>query len=237
MILVIDDPVSSFDFENKIGIMSLLKAKISDVINSNAESQVFIMSHDLQCTYDLQKIGIEIGNENKSSKGICVCKELKNKAFASFGGKRNEYSQIMQAVYDYACNNSEDDLTIGNSMRRVLEAFSTFIYKKGICEVSCDEAILQQIEDPDYREYFKNLMYRLVLNGDSHIEERINSMEDMDYLNYLSTGKRRRTAQEVICFIYLLNKQHVMAHLKDKKDVERNIQIWCEDIKSFCRGE
>lgn len=237
MILVIDDPVSSFDFENKIGIMSLLKAKISDVINSNAESQVFIMSHDLQCTYDLQKIGIEIGNENKSSKGICVCKELKNKAFAPFGGKRNEYSQIMQAVYDYACNNSEDDLTIGNSMRRVLEAFSTFIYKKGICEVSCDEAILQQIEDPDYREYFKNLMYRLVLNGDSHMEERIKSMEDMDYLNYLSTDERRRTAQEVICFIYLLNKQHVMAHLKDKKDVERNIQKWCEDIKSFCRGE
>lgn len=237
LILVIDDPVSSFDFENKIGIMSLLKAKISDVINSNAESQVFIMSHDLQCTYDLKKIGDEIGNENTSSKGICACKELKNKALAPFGVKRNEYSQIMQAVYDYACNNSEDDLTIGNSMRRVLEAFSTFIYRKGICEVSCDEAILQQIDDSDYREYFKNLMYRLVLNGDSHMEERTKSMEDMDYLNYLSTDERRRTAQEVICFIYLLNKQHVIAHLKNKKDVESNIQKWCEDIKSFCRGE
>ena len=143
----------------------------------------------------------------------------------------------MQAVYDYACNNSEDDLTIGNSMRRVLEAFSTFIYRKGIREISCDEVILQEIEDQDYRDYFKNLMYRLVLNGDSHMEERIKSMEDIDYLNYLSVDERRRTAQEVICFIYLLNKQHVMAHLKDKKDVERNIQKWCEDIKSFCRGE
>ena len=237
LILVIDDPVSSFDFENKIGIMSLLKAKISDVINSNAESQVFIMSHDLQCTYDLKIIGNEIGNENTSSKGICVCKELKNKALAPFDGKRNEYSQIMQAVYDYACNNSEDDLTIGNSMRRVLEAFSTFTYKKGIDKVSCDESILQVIDDLDYREYFKNLMYRLVLNGDSHMKERTKSMEDMDYLNYLSADERRRTAQEVICFIYLLNKQHVMAHLKDKKDVERNIQKWCKDIKSFCRGE
>lgn len=237
MILVIDDPVSSFDFENKIGIMSLLKAKISDVINSNAESQVLIMTHDIQCTYDLNKIAGAIKRENATGKVLYTCKELKNNTLAPFSDKRNEYSQIMQAVYDYACNNSEDDLTIGNSMRRVLEAFSTFIYRKGIREISCDEVILQEIEDQDYRDYFKNLMYRLVLNGDSHMEERIKSMEDIDYLNYLSVDERRRTAQEVICFIYLLNKQHVMAHLKDKKDVERNIQKWCEDIKSFCRGE
>ena len=217
--------------------MSLLKAKISDVINSNAESQVLIMTHDIQCTYDLNKIAGAIKRENATGKVLYTCKELKNNTLAPFSDKRNEYSQIMQAVYDYACNNSEDDLTIGNSMRRVLEAFSTFIYRKGIREISCDEVILQEIEDQDYRDYFKNLMYRLVLNGDSHMEERIKSMEDIDYLNYLSVDERRRTAQEVICFIYLLNKQHVMAHLKDKKDVERNIQKWCEDIKSFCRGE
>jgi len=31
MILVIDDPVSSFDFENKVGIMSLLKSKVAEI--------------------------------------------------------------------------------------------------------------------------------------------------------------------------------------------------------------
>ena len=29
LILVIDDPVSSFDFENKVGIMSFLRSKVS----------------------------------------------------------------------------------------------------------------------------------------------------------------------------------------------------------------
>lgn len=62
--------ISSFDFENKVGIMSLLKAK----------------------------------------------------------GKRKLHMLVV------------------NLMRRVMEVFSTFVYKKGIAEISCDDTILQQIE-------------------------------------------------------------------------------------------
>lgn len=42
LILVIDDPISSFDFENKVGIMSLLKAKVADIIKTNPESQILV---------------------------------------------------------------------------------------------------------------------------------------------------------------------------------------------------
>ena len=70
----------------------------------------------------------------------------------------------MKDVYDYACGKNENDaLIVGDSMRRVMEAFSTFVYKKGIAEISSDDTILQQIGDKDYIDYFKNLMYRLVL--------------------------------------------------------------------------
>ena len=240
LILVIDDPVSSFDFENKVGIMSLLKTKVSDIIKANSESQILLMTHDLQCLYDLQKIGDEVCDEykresNGQKKVTYTCRELKNKEIIPFSlTKRNEYSEILKTVYDYACGEDEDDdLIVGNAMRRVLEAFSTFVYKKGIADISCDDTILQQIEDKDFIAYFKNLMYRLILNGDSHMLERTNSLEDIDYLVFLSNDERRRTAQEVICFIYLLNRRHVLAHLDGKKNVEMNIQKWCENIKSF----
>lgn len=244
LILVIDDPVSSFDFENKVGIMSLLKSKVADVIKSNSESQVLLMTHDIQCLYDLQKIGDEICDEykrenNGQKKVTYTCRELKNKEIVPFNiKKRNEYSEILKNVYDYACGVSENsDLTVGNSMRRVLEAFSTFIYKKGIAEISYDDSILQQMEDADYIEYFKNLMYRLVLNGESHMEERTNSLEDMDYFDFLSDQERQRTAREVLCFIYLLNEKHILAHLEGKRDVVPNLKKWCSEIKSFCTGE
>lgn len=240
IILIIDDPISSFDFENKVGIMSLLKSKVADIIKTNSESQILFMTHDIQCLYDLQKIGEEVCDEYKrESNGRKTvsysCRELRSKEIILFSTtKRNEYSEILKSVYDYACGADEnDDLIIGNSMRRVLEAFSTFVYKKGITEISCDDSILQQMGDKDYIEYFKNLMYRLVLNGDSHMQERTNSMEDMDYLEFLSDDERRRTAQEVICFIYLLCPTHILAHLEGKANVGTNIQRWCLDIKNF----
>lgn len=148
------------------------------------------MTHDIQCLYDLQKIGEEVCNEykresNGQRKVTYACCELKNKEIIPFSyTKRNEYSEILKAVYDYACGkNANDTLIVGNLMRRMMEAFSTFVYKKGIAEISCDDTILQQIGDKDYIDYFKNLMYRLVLNGDSHMLERTNSLDDMDYLN------------------------------------------------------
>lgn len=239
-ILVIDDPISSFDFENKVGIMSLLKAKVAEIIKSNEESQILFLTHDMQCLYDLQKIGDEVCEEYKNETGghkkvAYSCWELRNKELLQFSyKKRNEYSELLKVVYDYACGELDNgDLTIGNSMRRVLEAFSTFTYRKGIAEISYDNKILQQIGDNDYIEYFKNLMYRLVLNGDSHMEERTNGLEDMEYFDFLSDQERQRTAQEVICFIYLLNDIHVLAHLEGKKKVKENIRKWCSDIKSF----
>lgn len=241
IILFIDDPVSSFDFENKVGIMSLLKAKIADIIKSNEESQVMILTHDIQCLYDFQKIGDEVCEEyrnesNGQKKTAYSCKELKDKNIIQFSIKnRNEYSELLKIVYDYACGDTVGlDLTVGNSMRRVLEAFSTFMFKKGIANISYDEAILNQIGDTDYIEYFKNLMYRLVLNGDSHMEERALGLENMDYMTFLDEDERQRTAQEVLCFLYLLNAQHVLAHLTGKKDVKQNIQKWCSEIKGFC---
>ena len=243
VVLAIDDPVSSFDFENKVGIMSFLKSKLLDIVVQNPKSQVLIMTHDIQCLYDLQKIADEISEDCKVTYGqkkrIYSCRELKDKGLISFNyKKRNEYSELLKIVYDYANGEFEGgEYIVGNAMRRVLEAFSTFVYKKGISEVSCDELILQTISDKDYIEYFKNLMYRLVLNGDSHMEERTVGLEDVDYVDFLSDKERQRTAREVICFIYLLNNRHVLAHLEGKKDVQNNINKWCCDIKRICSSD
>lgn len=240
LIVVIDDPVSSFDFENKIGIMSLLKAKICDILKGNQDSQVLLMTHDIQCLYDLQKIGDEIEKESKRDKKqdkiASSSRELKNKEIVQLkDANRNEYSEILKRVYEYACDEKNGDkLTIGNLMRRALEAFSSFVYKKGITEISWNDDILEQIEDEDYRFHFKNLMYRLLLNGDSHMQERTNSLENPDYLKMISDEERKRTARELICFIYLLNKKHVLAHLDGMNDVEKNISVWCAEIKAFC---
>ena len=92
----------------KMGIMSLLKAKVADIIKANPQSQILLMTHDIQCLYVLQKIGDEVCYEyqregNGQKKVTYTCRELKNKEIISFSfTKRNEYSEILKTVYDYA---------------------------------------------------------------------------------------------------------------------------------------
>ena len=61
-------------------------------------------------------------------------------------------------------------------------------------------------------------MYRIVLNNGSHRKEQVAST-DINFFSVISEVEKRRTAKEIICFMYLLNKEHVLAHLRDLGDV------------------
>ena len=117
-------------------------------------------------------------------------------------------------------------------MRQVLEAFSTFQYKKGIEEVSTDPQILALLPDEIYRRYFENLMYRLILNNGSHRLDQTKAMSDMNFFTVISNSEKQRTAKEILCFIYLLNARHLLSHLEGCVDAKQNIERWCNDIKN-----
>lgn len=171
MLIVIDDPISSFDFENKIGILSFLKIKLSQILQGCKTSKVLIMTHDLTVMDDLIKAMKEISEkcaqESKSAEFKVF--QLANKSLESFKFKHNEYTQLLNSIYSYAKSPSETEtLTIGNHMRRVLEAFSTFSYKKSMEEISTNQEILDLLPNNEYKIHFENLMYRLALNNESH---------------------------------------------------------------------
>lgn len=236
-LLVIDDPISSFDFENKIGILSFLKYKLGQFLNGNANSRAIVTTHDLLTLFDLEKICQELSKEwqriflNQSTK-IYELWELKNCSLQPFKYKtRKEYTELVKLIYYYGCGkDGEYDIVIGNIMRQALEAFASFEYTKGIAEVSTDETILSKM-CPEHKSYFKNLMYRIVLNNGSHREEQTQSL-GIDFLSVISETEKRRTAKEIICFIYLLNKEHMLAHLANVGNVSSTLDRWCNEIKA-----
>ena len=58
---------------------------------------------------------------------------------------------MMRIMYAYGQNRAADqEMVIGNIMRQVLEAFSTFEYKKGIEAVSTDEKIQAKMFASNY---------------------------------------------------------------------------------------
>ena len=89
--VIIDDPVSSFDYENRVGIISLLKERLSSIICGNTNTKVILFSHDMQSIFDFEKMCSEI--DKKANKcGLISCKhrvlELNEKMICDFRYKK-----------------------------------------------------------------------------------------------------------------------------------------------------
>ena len=231
-LLVIDDPISSFDNENKIGVISYLKYKLGQFLENN-NSRAIVLTHDLTALYDLEKIFKDIFSDLNEKKSL-VLFELKDKNISIIDSDdtRFEYTNLINIIYTFANkNNSDNNVVIGNIMRQVLEAFATFQYKKGIEGiVSKKELDLIMCSQKDYIPYFNNLMYRLVLNGGSHRKEQVQSMKDYNFSELISYSEKVRTAKDLLCFIYLINPQHLLHHIHSN-NAKNKLDEWCCDIR------
>ena len=234
-LLVIDDPVSSFDAENRIGILSYLKFKLGQHLLGNKDTRCVLMTHDLQTIYDARHFMEEILLKLLETPNILPGKpsqyitelELSNKKVTNAEiTSRSEYTRSFEIVFNYAIRvDPVYTATIGNIMRKVMEAFGTFVYKKGVEQLSTDEKIISSLSI-EYRKYFENLMYRLVLNTGSHFKEKVMTINDMKFFDFISDVDKQRTAKDIICYLYILNPPHVLAHLKKCENVETTIEQW-----------
>ncbi len=213
--IVIDDPISSFDFENKVGIMSFLNYQIHKIMTGCNKSKMIILTHDLMSAFDIQKIVGSLSQVEVDGKKevIFIQRELKNYELVDFGKKYSEYKTLLNKIYDYANNSVSENVNIGNNMRKVLEAFGTFNYQCGIENIARDEAIVANLEAKQ-QEYFENLMYRLVLHGESHAEDKTKAL---DFFSCISEMEKQKTARDILSLLYLLNKAHLQKYLQKEK--------------------
>ncbi len=85
------------------------------------------------------------------------------------------------------------------------------------------------MKNEKHKSYFRNLMYRLVLNEGSHRYDQTRNMQ-IDFFSLISESEKRRTAKDILCFMELLNSPHIKSHLGN--DATRIIDGWCDEILS-----
>lgn len=140
---------------------------------------------------------------------------------------------ILYNTFKFADGDNSSSDSIGNIMRKLLEAFGTFNYRLGISQLSTDEKVLGKI-DVKYRKYFENSMYRLVLNGDSHMEERAQYLPIRDFYDFIDDSEKRRTSRDLLVFLKLIDKTHLEKHLcVNKEDISpktSKIEQWQDAI-------
>lgn len=224
ILAVIDDPISSFDFENRIGVISFLKWQLAKMHRGNSHSKALVLTHDIQVALDLLKTNEPIINIQQ--KLMCLSDhklQFKNRKDIS------EYKQLLHDIYEFAKLDvvPDNSFTIGNKMRKVLEAYFSFNYANGYTNEGCLDIVLK---DSDKKEYFKNTVLRLLLNGESHSEERVKAMNYNS--EFVSETEKQRVAKDVLCLLYTIDSNHLKFVLK-QQDVSRQIEKWLEEIEGI----
>lgn len=240
LLLVLDDPVSSFDHEIKLGIYSLLRGEIEKIGIGNENSKILILTHDSDVYYNCYKIFEDILDTD--GKRVFKDSQIKLKQLNSMTGietadkEENFYSTQLTKIYEFACIEDEKcdfakDFSpyIGNVMRRVLEAFSTFNYQKGISEISSNEVLLSEsIDDKEERELLKSHMYRLLLNGESHYSDKIYGITERDREVLLTIKQKIQTARFVLVLLYSLNSIHLKYQINNFD--QTILESWKSDL-------
>lgn len=220
MLVVLDDPITSFDKENKVGIMTFLRWQVNEIYRGCNTSKVLIMSHDLMTIFNVQKLYKDIADKNFQ------VLELKNKQVLNLGifrYQRNEYKKIIDEVFAIANGQSSDFLSIGNKMRRMEEAYSSFIFNGQFEKLLHNDDFLENVLDAK-KVFFKNLMSRLILNTESHTEETVYDMEGFSQM--FDKEEIRKTAKYLLMLFYYVDRFHLKSYLEGNFGI---VEKWIEE--------
>ena len=191
VMLVIDDPVSSFDRDNKLGVTAFLGDLIRNFACGNSCSKILLLSHDLST---IQAIGLD--SEGLRSRTL----RLLDWKTVNLDLKRyNEYKELVGHLLRYIKDEKSDfsDLTVGNGMRRILEAYASFNYAVGIRKLLRLESIENKLGkgNPELGkallDNYRRTFNPLLLHGESQTEESVKSSDSEDLFRQYSTEKKK----------------------------------------------
>lgn len=229
MLLVIDDPVSSFDYENKLGIMSFLKRMCKEINDGNQNSKIIFLSYEFEICVGLQKILSDL-------KIKCQTKELKDRQLINLNStKFSNYGNLLVNVYEYASEQRDDtEFLYGNLIRKTVEAYSNFNYKMAAHDFVVSPEILNKIKNEKLKTYFDSRMNKLVFNAESHTQDISHQLPDAFDLQQYSSSDQIQTAKDVLVFLDEIDHTHIAHYLQSITGALGNIEKWKNSIIANC---
>lgn len=231
-LVVLDDPISSFDTDVRMGVLALIYDRVRALLNGNPSTRSLIMTHDHHAFYELW-IAFKLRHAGCLStielRGDLTIGDANLKEF-------NEYILLLKQIFKFAKDGPSQcgslKFVLGNIMRRVLEAYSTFHYCAGF-EILFESHKAQE-RLGEYYEYFSANMTRFVANDESHSFSHIRELVGgVALIDTLSSHDRQAAARDVICLLHLYDPQHIKSYLeKEHPDLDNTIANWLAEIKS-----
>ena len=230
-IIILDDPLSSFDFGNKYGVIRLLDYVMNLMSKDESESKLIIMTHDPETAIELSKIA----RGRLGGKKVKCCEISNNDGNALLKNVKfdgiDEYKNILGKMYGIAVGKEDAEMPAPNEVRRVWEAFLRF--ELGVSSVS-DRKAIEKIRDYYSEEsskykFLDSFMSYAFIHQDSH------SASQMLFFNFslfpvLSDEDFRKHIRQIICFIHIVSPLHIASRLSND---ETEAQKYREELENM----
>ena len=207
---IIDDPISSFDRGNRVGMLSFINDQFASIVDERkkANNKILVLSHDIQTVNDLSVIKANLSFINKTAEEGCL--ELKDKSINDLVfNKQSNYHQLLMEIFDFAANGeaAPDMISgIGNKMRQVMESFVKFNYNMTFENAFHNGLLLQQVPS-EQRNFFKRFIAKLLFNTTSHGGANIDALGDFQPV--YTANELHMTARTILVFINYLSPLHL----------------------------
>lgn len=213
-IIVLDDPLSSFDDGNKYGVTTLLGYLCQSILDKGSKTKLIIMTHDSSFALNMSKMVKSI-DSNKLS-----CRELQKDSSEPLKETKFEdidrYAGVLRSMYDFALQ-EEKSLTAPppNDVRRVWEAFLTFeLGETSIANMDSLKKLSGYFSKNQKIERFMRVFIpQLFINNDSHAKSQV--MNGNLYLTPTLDGKPYEDfVKNIVCFMHLVSPRHIAWRMK-----------------------
>ena len=96
-IIILDDPISSFDYDNKFGVIKLLGYIIRKIFPSGSSSKLLITTHDIFVAHELSKLISYISNSV-----VLQCWHLQDELISTNFEYVDEYREMLARMFKFA---------------------------------------------------------------------------------------------------------------------------------------
>lgn len=236
MLMVLDDPVSSFDNENKVQVYKYVFDVALRMLKGNSSSKIIILSHQYETIASLSRLfsnykATNPADFNNKKDLLPLIKQIKQDhslETITKDGNFNDYKYLLGDCFEAA--EDRDDAVSKyyplNQMRRILEAYSTFKYQCGLGDLLCDPKIINQIPDENLRKQYPDLSIYISLNGGSHGETATQQLAEQSTLDLEDPEAQKNVLRKTFCYLYAIDPVHIEKTLSDFPDAINTIKQW-----------
>lgn len=234
-IIVLDDPVSSFDDSNKYGVTSLLGYLCQSILSKASKTKLIIMTHDSSFALNMSRMIKAID----STKLFCweIQKDSSESLKISKFEDIDRYAGILRNMYYFALQEEESlEAPPPNDVRRVWEAFLTFeLGETSIAEMGAMKKLSESFsKDEKIERFIKIFIPQLFVNSDSHSKSQV--MNGNMYLTPTLDGKPYEDfVKNIVCCMHIIAPRHIAWRMKKDKGEGKNVFKIVEELDNLTK--